>query len=1779
MESDLISWLVEQIVSLILDLLVLTMTTLSANFEELMGLSASWDTDTTLDTFFKIFLPNSRGGGSDSVYTLVVACGVCLLYGILIFQLFKGLFGPLSKAESPVRLLGKSLLFAILVVNARNICHMFFYLGSIPYEILVEQTSNIGGLGEAFSSTISGAISVKFGGAEIADTGLAGIIITPLLSIIMMFSILVNYVKLMIEIVERYIILGVLSFFSPLCIATGASENTNQIFKSWIKMMFSQCILMCMSVFFLSVFEESVTANTIADFPETSGFIILLMYLAWLRTGQRIDSHMSTLGLSVAQSGGGLWGDLFAGGALMKAVASPGSTALGKMANNAIGIAQAGGLGAWLASPAGAKWGGQSVSDMARGFNTDKQNAKSGEYAAKTNPYGRISGQPAIAGLKGKYGNAVDASGKSLNDRLKEGHSMVNGTMTANSGVMEMQDPNGNRYHIAWGDNKNGDPHMSADFGDNSAARKAYNGLEDAKTDDASQMKESVGGGAMNSSDLETTSKDANGNDQNVDGMVNKDGFPEKGTPIYDEEGNFMGVADGQGNTISGVPFAQGEDGKFYDVSGAEIDENGNFVKDGEVMKDDEGNALSIGDTAASMVTGADGQQYDVSGATIDENGNFVKDDKVMTDDDGNALKAEGIETGTMVTDGNGNTTNISDAIQADGSLRTNDANNLIDKDGNEIKDAQQNPISADSFAQKGTAIAGANEMAALNADGSYKTNAAGNIIGLSGNELKDQNGNAIAANGIASQQTLLQGTGGNLSNISDAVRADGSLRANKAGNLIDANGKEIPGANGKPISADSIAAHAAFVAGPNGITNVSAAMGANGQPMVNKAGNLIDGKGNEIKDSQGNAISGNSQIQTGILAKGNDGQLHNVTGASLNANGNFIGKDNKPITDSNGNAIVSSGIAHTAAVTSSGAAVNISSAIGANGQLMTNKAGNLVNANQQELQGANGPIAASSIAQAGLAVKGSDGQYYNISSAMGANGQLMSNKAGNLIDGTGKEIPGANGAPIAASSVGIVSTGAMSVSAGGGNSVQNVTGATMSSSGTATTMAGSSASINGITAQGNGSGYGVNQSGNLTYGSGREIKDVDGNSISAAGLSVNQAGNYTDSSGKEIISSTGGPIAAAGVHSNTSIGSMAMGRDGELHDISHAINSSGTGIDSSAIKQDANGSSYITAADGAHIPVSGNQVIGGTYEQTNGYMNSNTSLQPTTKDNVSAGQETYNKSDTGSLAFANGGMHSISNVQSSDGSINPSAIKSDSQGYYVNANDGTRVAVSNTGAVLGGTFEQANAQTGAFVISSGSVPVVNGHVSTSSSAHSGVTTYNEGGGLALGKDGQMHDVSNSLTPSGKVQEGAIRSDNEGRYINANDGTRIAVNDSNYVSGGTYSQASNNSGTYAIGHDAKGNAAMAYANGNLGVFQMGVSDSSAVHQTYDKRSGNDMSSGDYVHAGGGYKQIYSGPDGGGRTASGDVQRYRQNAQGSYEPDATGSYVKCSDGNGGSSFVNTGAKANQSIQTYDQGTSYFRGMPMSQGSDGNYNIGFNKNASVTFDGNGNGVADLGNGYSLALTQKAPDVQAPAGAYLTTTYNGKEYYAQPIVEAGAGINNLNDFYKAATGATRDAISAKSGKGENVYTGGPSENARFFKHHGGVMTVIPDASQRTERGTVNGISYFPASALDGKQAYSSSDPNVTTVKIGGKDYIGINSTINLNAIESGKGSMASRLADNVKFRQQVKQGGATIPQATVVKSYNVIKTRQQNARTQGSSAAAAHKQHFQDIERGRK
>lgn len=115
-------------------------------------------------------------------------------------------------------------MFALLIWFAKPIFLFVLEIAKAPYTALMDLT---GGKNEF---TFAGIEAVLRSGL-ISFVSLSTVV-GSLLLIILMIALGWNYFKLLLEVVERYVVVGVLCYTSPLAYSMGASKDTNQVFKS-----------------------------------------------------------------------------------------------------------------------------------------------------------------------------------------------------------------------------------------------------------------------------------------------------------------------------------------------------------------------------------------------------------------------------------------------------------------------------------------------------------------------------------------------------------------------------------------------------------------------------------------------------------------------------------------------------------------------------------------------------------------------------------------------------------------------------------------------------------------------------------------------------------------------------------------------------------------------------------------------------------------------------------------------------------------------------------------------------------------------------------------------------------------------------------------------------------------------------------------------------------------------------------------------------------------------------------------------------------------------------------------------------------------------------------------------------------------------------------------------------------------------------------------------------------------------------------------------------------
>jgi len=157
-----------------------------------------------------------------------------------------------------VQLVAKSIMFGFLAFFALDIAQIAIGLANTPYQAIL-------GVYEPapdFVRTHAIITLILVGGGK-------GLLVGLILALVFVVIIGWNYFKLIIECVERYLVVGVLAFTSPLAFAMGASQATNPIFKSWCRMLGGQLLLLIMNVWTLRMFISMLrvfVANPVMSF-------------------------------------------------------------------------------------------------------------------------------------------------------------------------------------------------------------------------------------------------------------------------------------------------------------------------------------------------------------------------------------------------------------------------------------------------------------------------------------------------------------------------------------------------------------------------------------------------------------------------------------------------------------------------------------------------------------------------------------------------------------------------------------------------------------------------------------------------------------------------------------------------------------------------------------------------------------------------------------------------------------------------------------------------------------------------------------------------------------------------------------------------------------------------------------------------------------------------------------------------------------------------------------------------------------------------------------------------------------------------------------------------------------------------------------------------------------------------------------------------------------------------------------------------------------------------
>lgn len=224
----------------ILDSIVEWISTQVMNLLDLISGSVLGALGCDMSTFLRYF------PAAETLYEVFVAIAIGFILLNLVWQLFKNFgLGVGLSAEDPTKLTIKSILFIFLALFADQIMALILSIAGTPYDWVVD----------------TALPPIEFANFGSVLTVIVGCLASGSVSLIVLILILLvawNYIKLLFEAAERYILVGVLVYTAPIAFATGASESTSNVFSAWCRMLGGQLFLLIMNAWCLRLFTSMV---------------------------------------------------------------------------------------------------------------------------------------------------------------------------------------------------------------------------------------------------------------------------------------------------------------------------------------------------------------------------------------------------------------------------------------------------------------------------------------------------------------------------------------------------------------------------------------------------------------------------------------------------------------------------------------------------------------------------------------------------------------------------------------------------------------------------------------------------------------------------------------------------------------------------------------------------------------------------------------------------------------------------------------------------------------------------------------------------------------------------------------------------------------------------------------------------------------------------------------------------------------------------------------------------------------------------------------------------------------------------------------------------------------------------------------------------------------------------------------------------------------------------------------------------------------------------------
>lgn len=215
-----------------------------------------------------------------------------------------------ARTESVPKLIWNAVFGMVLTLTGSHFLQLMFDEIISPLTTALSEGVTGGGLGEfsfedsgmniigfTESGDVAGTIVAWMGGFSIVEGA------SLVVSVVFLFLIWWNLIKLVLECAERYIICVFTILLSPLAFATATNERTKDTAVNWMQMFWSQCVLLILNIWVVGIARTALDIGLVGASVESVVKWGLVTY-AYLKIAQKLDDMLAKAGFRITSTTG-----------------------------------------------------------------------------------------------------------------------------------------------------------------------------------------------------------------------------------------------------------------------------------------------------------------------------------------------------------------------------------------------------------------------------------------------------------------------------------------------------------------------------------------------------------------------------------------------------------------------------------------------------------------------------------------------------------------------------------------------------------------------------------------------------------------------------------------------------------------------------------------------------------------------------------------------------------------------------------------------------------------------------------------------------------------------------------------------------------------------------------------------------------------------------------------------------------------------------------------------------------------------------------------------------------------------------------------------------------------------------------------------------------------------------------------------------------------------------------------------------------------------------------